>query len=85
MCLISNDCKCFKETHPHFAFYPAYLSCSFRHRTGEASLAGLGDDGPEHLRVRTQTEPGLLHRETTAANSNSGPSQLSDDRANKVR
>jgi len=35
------------------------LLSSFKHGTGEASLAGLGDDGSERPGVRTRSVPGL--------------------------
>ena len=37
-----------------------HLNGSFRHRTGERLLAGLGDGRAEHFGVRAETVPGLL-------------------------
>ena len=39
---------------------------SFRHGTGEASLAGLRDDGSERFGVRAKEVPGLWEREPTS-------------------
>ena len=36
---------------------------SFRHRTGEASLTDLRDDGLERFGLRTREVPGLWGRE----------------------
>jgi len=39
--------------------YKRHVLSSFIHGTGEASLAGLRDDGSERFGVRTKEVPGL--------------------------
>ena len=57
---LSTAYKIIKKLVPHFGFYPAYLTRSLDHWTGERLLAGSGDDGSERSMVRHRKVPGLL-------------------------